>query len=213
MSQRVGPQLSKSRFLGGLQCLKRLFLECYHRDLADVVGSGQQGFFDSGTAVGELARQRFPNGLLILEDHLNHSDAVQSTARAIADNTVPAIFEAAFTLEGIRIRVDVLKRTGADAFDLIEVKSSTKVKPEHIPDVAIQLHVLEGLGIKVEKAGLLRIDNGYVYQGGSYDLEHVAVMQQPVQDGGGDDRVSQQLSPFSEPLVGSQDDAAPFVPG
>lgn len=173
MSQRVGPQLSKSRFLGGLQCLKRLYLECYHRDLADEVGSGQQGLFDSGTAVGELARQRFPNGLLIQEDHLHHSDAVKSTARAIADDTVPAIFEAAFTLEGIRIRVDVLKRTDADSFDVIEVKSSTKVKPEHIPDVAIQLHVLEGLGIKVEQAGLLRIDNSYVYQGGSYDLEQL----------------------------------------
>ena len=130
MSQHVGPQLSKSRFLGGLQCLKRLFLECYHRYLADVVGSGQQGLFDSGTAVGELARQRFPNGLLILEDHLHHSDAVQSTARAIADNTVPAIFEAAFTLEGIRIRVDVLKRTGADAYrGQIEHQSETRAYP------------------------------------------------------------------------------------
>ena len=150
MSQHNGPQLSKSRFLGGLQCLKRLFLECYQRDLADVVGPGQQGLFDSGTAVGELARQRFPNGLLIQEDHLHHSNAINSTGRAIADNTVPAIFEAAFTFEGIRIRVDILKRTGADAFDLIEVKSSTKVKPEHIPDVAIQLRVLGGLGIRVE---------------------------------------------------------------
>ena len=45
------------------------------------------------------------------------------------------------------------------------------------------------------------------------DVEDMTVMEQPVQDGRGDDRVSQELSPFSEALVGSQDDAAPLVPG
>ena len=33
------PTLSKSRFMAGIQCEKRLYLECYHRDLADPVGA------------------------------------------------------------------------------------------------------------------------------------------------------------------------------
>ena len=50
------PQLSKTRFMAGLQCLKRLYLECYDRDLADPVDETQQAIFDTGTGVGELAR-------------------------------------------------------------------------------------------------------------------------------------------------------------
>ena len=45
------------------------------------------------------------------------------------------------------------------------------------------------------------------------DVQHVAVMQQPVQDGRGDDSVAEQLAPFAESLVGRQDDAATLVPG
>ena len=49
--------LSKSRFLAGLQCLKRLYLDCHHRELADPVDATHQAVFDSGHAVGALARQ------------------------------------------------------------------------------------------------------------------------------------------------------------
>ena len=45
------------------------------------------------------------------------------------------------------------------------------------------------------------------------DVQHVAVMQQPVQNCRGDDGVAQKLAPFSEALVGRQDDAAFLIPG
>ena len=71
--------LSKSRFQYGLQCLKRLYLETYHRDLADPVSSERQAIFDAGHAVGELARQRFPGGALVEEAHFEHNQAVRKT--------------------------------------------------------------------------------------------------------------------------------------
>ena len=55
--------------------------------------------------------------------------------------------------------------------DLVEVKSSTSVKPEHVPDVAIQLYVLEGLGLPINRAYLMHINNQYIYPGGYYDIE------------------------------------------
>jgi hypothetical protein len=55
----------------------------------------------------------------------------------------------------------------------VEVKSSTSVKDEHIPDVAIQLHVLAGSGVPIRRAFLLHIDNTYVYEGGPYDLDRL----------------------------------------
>ena len=173
MSSQRSPQLSKSRFVAGLQCLKRVYLECYHRDLADQIDSSQQERFDTGTAVGELARQRFPRGKLIEEQYFEHSQALKSTQVLLTDASIPALYEAAFAFQSIRTRVDILKRSGDQEFDLVEVKSSTSVKPEHIPDAAIQLHVLEGSGIHVKRAYLMHINNEYVYQGGPLDLEQL----------------------------------------
>ena len=159
MPSRNSPQLSKTRFIAGLQCLKRLYLECYDRDLADPIDETQQAIFDTGTGVGELARQRFPDGRLIEERYFEHSQAVKTTETALADASVTAIFEGGFAFEKIRIRVDILKRNDDESFDLIEVKSTTSAKAEHVPDVAVQLHVLEGLGIPVRQAHLMHINN------------------------------------------------------
>ena len=54
---------------------------------------------------------------------------------------------------------------------MIEVKSSTKTKPVHEPDLAVQLYVLQGCGLNIRRACLLHLDTSYVYQGGDYDLD------------------------------------------
>ena len=162
--------LSKSRFMAGLQCLKRLYLECNHRDLADPVSPGQQAIFDSGTAVGELARRRFPGGTLVEEEYFEHSQAVQTTEELLLDPSVPALYEAAFTSDGVRTRVDVLSRVNDLEFDLIEVRSSTRVRDEHIQDVAIQAHVVEGSGVTIRRAYLMHIDSTHMYRSDDHEL-------------------------------------------
>ena len=171
------PSLSKSRFQYGLQCLKRLYLETYNRDLADPVDPGRQAIFDMGTAVGELARDRFPGGRLVEETHLSHDQSVESTLRLLSSPEVPAIYEAGFTYEGIRARVDILTRRDDGEFDLIEVKSSAGVKSEHYTDVAIQLYVVEGSGVPVRSAFLMHLNRDYSYQGGEHDLRELFALQ------------------------------------
>lgn len=166
------PQLSKSRFLNGLQCLKRLYLQTHHSEFADPVDPGQQAIFDSGTLVGELARERFPGGALVEEEYFEHDQAERATRRLISDPSVPALYEPAFSFEGIRSRVDVLARTDSGEFDLIEVKSTTRVKEDvHIPDIAIQVYMAEGAGIPIRRAHLMHINRDYVYPGGEHDPE------------------------------------------
>ena len=121
----MGLNLLKSRFTAGLQCLKRLCLECHHRGLADPISESQQVIFDTGTAVGELARQRFPGGRLIEEPYFEHAQAVGTARNLLKEIPIPPQCEAAFTFEGIRIRADILLQNASGAFDLIEVKSST----------------------------------------------------------------------------------------
>ena len=173
ISSRGHPNLSKSRFTAGLQCLKRLYLEYHQRELADPVSESRQAIFDAGTAVGELARQRFPGGTLVVEPYYEHAGAVETTGDLLAACPVPPLYEAAFTFEGIRIRADILVQGNDGGFDLVEVKSSTGVKPEHIPDVAIQMYVLQNLGVSINNAYLMHINNRYVYPGGDYNLEEL----------------------------------------
>lgn len=171
------PSLSKSRFQYGLQCLKRLYLETNNRDLADPVDATLQARFDTGTAVGELAQQRFPEGRLIEESYLAHESAVTRTQTLLSDFLTPALYEAAFTYQGIRTRVDVLARNPGGGFDLIEVKSTTSLKNEHITDVAIQMYAVEGSGVPIANAYLMHLNNGYVYEGGDHDLEQLFTLE------------------------------------
>jgi len=167
------PLLSKSRFLSGLQCHKRLYYECFHRDLADPVDIAQQAIFDSGTSVGELARDIYLGGVLVNYDHFHHDEAVAATKTMVDDFSIPAIYEAGFQFNHVRTRVDILARTERDMFDLVEVKSNTSVKPEHLPDVAIQYYVLDGADIRLRHTCLAHLNKDYVYPGGDYDLNQL----------------------------------------
>ena len=168
----MAARLSKSRFQTGLQCPKALWLTCHARELADPIGESQQAIFDTGIAVGELARERFPGGTLVAEDYTQSSQALVTT-RTLFENPPYAVFEAAFEYGGVFVRPDVLVRVGADEWDLYEVKSSTRVKPEHITDVAVQAWVLAGSGLDIRRTFLTHLDNTYVYPGGDYDLNRL----------------------------------------
>lgn len=171
------PFLSKSRVLAGLQCLKRLYLECYHYNERDPLDAARKALFEAGNEVGRVARGRFPGGAAMPDDPRRHDDAVLATRERLADGRVPSLYEAAFTHDRIRVRVDVLARAGKREWDLVEVKSSTSVKDEYLDDLAVQLHVAEGSGVAVRRAALLHVNNQYVWQGGPYDLEALFTLQ------------------------------------
>ena len=164
------PTLSKSRFMAGIQCEKRLYLECYHKDLADPVDANQQAVFDSGTDVGVLARQLYPGGILIDVDFMHFPKALSLTKTALGGKIQVPLFEAAFQFDDVRTRVDILKPTAENAFSLIEVKSSSSLKEEYVLDAAIQYYILMGAGINVTQVCLAHLNKEYVYPGGEYDL-------------------------------------------
>jgi hypothetical protein len=58
-----------------------------------------------------------------------------------------------------------------DSWELIEVKSTTSVKRVHDLDLAVQVWVLRGSGIKIDRASVLTLDRGYLWAGGDYDLD------------------------------------------
>jgi hypothetical protein len=171
MNMRTSPALSKSRFIAGLQCHLRLWYQCYESQLASEVSPAKRALFDTGHEVGNMATQLYPQGILVEENHFHHEDAVRSTGKLMNDPQVPAIFEAAFFNDNVRVRADIIERIDDGSWNLIEVKSSTSVKHVYINDVAVQYHVLQGSGVTVNRAGILFINNQYRYSGHKLDLE------------------------------------------
>ena len=165
--------LSKSRFISGNQCPLKLWNDTHRRDLATPPDESLQAIFEIGNQVGELAQLRWPGGVLVDGPYWEIDAAVARTEALMADPAVPAIYEAAIVHEGALTRVDVLARAPAGSWDLIEVKSSTKVKEPFDTDVALQYWILNGAGLTVRRAGVLLLNTGYLYPGGEYDVDRL----------------------------------------
>ena len=149
--------LSKSRFVSGLQCPKKLWWQVHEPDAPELVPDPDtQIVFDRGHQVGELARAYVPGGILIDFEYYQVAEKVEATARALADGA-PAIYEASFIADDVFVAVDILERNG-DAFSLVEVKATLGVKEVHLPDVAIQLHVARRSGLVVERAEVMHLN-------------------------------------------------------
>jgi hypothetical protein len=150
-------RLTKSRYLSGLQCLKRLWWETHEPDAPELEPDPAQRFlFDQGHEVGGVARTHVPGGVLIDVPHRERRRRLRATAEALRAGP-PALYEAAFEHDGVFVATDILERAGG-GWNLIEVKSTTAVKPEHLPDVAVQAHVLRGAGLAVRRLELMHLN-------------------------------------------------------
>ena len=56
-------KLSKSRFVAGCQCLKRLYWQVHEPELAEEPDSATEAIIEQGREVGRLARTLFPGGV------------------------------------------------------------------------------------------------------------------------------------------------------
>ena len=164
------PRLSKSTYLKGKQCHLHLWRHFHARDLAAPADEALKLVFKTGHEVGELACRRYPGGHLIAHDHEHQREALRETRQFIDAGAAPALFEAAFEHEHVFVRSDVLERLPDGGWRLVEVKSTTRLKPVFIPDVAVQLWVLRGAGLDVREAGVLTLNRGYVYDGVRLDV-------------------------------------------
>jgi predicted RecB family nuclease len=151
--------LSKSRFTTGWQC-ERLLWWTVHEPAAPELQPDKvlEDLFDQGRAVGELARTMFPGGILIDFPYHAYAEKVAATQEALAQGK--PIFEASFQQGGVFVAVDVLLPNDT-GWTLIEVKSSNRTKPEHIPDCAVQTWVLRQAGLAITRVELMHLNREY----------------------------------------------------
>jgi predicted RecB family nuclease len=154
--------LSKSRFTTGLQCHRRLWWETHEPAAPELVADvAQQAIFDQGSKVGRIARERVPGGVLIDFEPGAIAERVAATNAALAAGAT-VIYEASFVADDTFAAVDILERV-TDGWSLIEVKSTTRPKQEHMADIALQLHVLRKSGLPVVRAELMHLNRACVH--------------------------------------------------
>ncbi|WP_353673657.1 DUF2779 domain-containing protein [Synechocystis sp. LKSZ1] len=146
--------ISKTYFLAGLQCPKRLWLAICKPEWGTPPSIAEQQRIKQGLAIGIAARESFPEGIL-LQGTL---DVVLEQTQQLIEQGVTCLLEPAFIFDDILVRCDVLRKLPTGHWEIIEVKSSTKVKEEHIPDLALQQYVLEGLGLVIERTSLMSVN-------------------------------------------------------
>jgi uncharacterized protein DUF2779 len=153
-------RLSKSRFVTGCQCHKLLWWTVHEPNATELQPDKVlQDLFDQGRQVGELARTRYPGGVLIDLPHHAGAERVAATRKAL-DAGAPAVFEATFIADDTFVAIDVLEKQG-DGYRLTEVKSSNSQKDEHIPDVAVQARVAAACGVKITAAQVLHLNKEF----------------------------------------------------
>ena len=103
--------LSKSRYLSGAQCHLRLWYGSHSPGLMSAPDDALQAVFDTGQAVGEMARKRFPGGHLVAHDHHHVPEALEETRRGYRSGLGAwRCSKGAFAHEGVLVR---RRRAGA----------------------------------------------------------------------------------------------------
>jgi hypothetical protein len=162
-------RLSKSRYVSGVQCLKRLYLQVHYSELPARPDVAAEAIIQQGHEVGMLARRLFPGGVEV-DCSRGLADATRTTRELIANPAVPAIFEGVFEYHNVLVKVDILHRRRNGRWRLIEVKSTSEAKDHHLEDVAIQYHVVLRSGADVASACLANVNRNYV-RGKSIDAK------------------------------------------
>jgi hypothetical protein len=77
--------ITKSNYLSGLQCIRKLWLSVYDPEKAAGLRAFQEMVLKRGTGVGELARTRFSGGVMVEAPYSDISGALEETADLIKD--------------------------------------------------------------------------------------------------------------------------------
>ena len=150
--------LSKSKYLNGLQCHKYLWVKLNEPDRVPQFDASTQQRFNQGHLIGEFAKKQFPDGIDIpackFTDNLKQTEELLKKCKPL--------FEAGIMVGNAFSRIDILKPVVKDEWDIIEVKSSTRIKNIHIDDVSFQRYCCEQYGLKIRNCFLMTVNNEYV---------------------------------------------------
>ena len=150
--------ISKTKIMLGYQCLKNIYLAVHQKELIPKVTPELQALFDQGNAVTAEARSRYAGGVLVDNPAYDFVGSLKRTRELLAAHT-GIIFEAAFEYKGCYARADIIIYNNlTQRWSIIEVKSTLKVKEEHLDDVGLQVWIMANAGLPIEKISVLHLN-------------------------------------------------------
>lgn len=121
-----------------------------------------QAMFDAGHDFEQYAEQLFPSGVRLGFNSYNEYLSLPARTTTALQNNLETIFQGRFEVDNLTCIVDVLQKNPDNTYNLIEIKTSTKAKPEHEYDLAFQLLVLEKAGLSISEISVLHANKEYV---------------------------------------------------
>ena len=151
--------LSKTKLMRGYRCQKCIYLTIHDPKLEAPITPDTQALFDQGNVIGAKAREYYPGGVLIDNKPWDFSGALSRTRELLANET-PIIYEAAFEYMGCYARADIIQYSpDSKRWRIYEVKSSTKVKPEHLDDVGLQAWIMAKSGLPIQSIHVVHLNS------------------------------------------------------
>lgn len=162
--------LSKLKLAAYRQCPKRLWLEINRPELR-IDAPGTEAVFRTGHEVGQIPQRIYdPDGLGAEVDvRADGVPVALERSRELLQGDGP-VFEAGLATDGTLAFADVVLRIQGEegaGWRIVEVKSSTSVKPYHEEDAAIQAYVASVAGIDLRGIAIAHVDTSRVFPGGS----------------------------------------------
>lgn len=155
--------LSKTKLMRGYRCLKCIYLTVHQPELEAPITPETQALFDQGNLVGSEARKHYPGGVLVDNKPWDFSGALART-RELLQHGTPLIYEAAFEYMGCYARADIIRYSPeTKRWSIYEVKSTTRVKPEHIDDIGLQAWIMAKSGVAIERIYLVHLNTECTY--------------------------------------------------
>jgi len=144
-----------------MACLRSLWVSMNKPEMMPKASEVEKHRMKQGIEVGEKATLLFPSGV-DCGVRGNVEEEVKKTKENLKKK-VP-LFEPGFQVNNCYARADILVPVEG-GWDLYEVKSGTKLKEEHIHDVAFQKYVYERSGLKIKKCFLILTNKEFVKDG------------------------------------------------
>ena len=153
-----------------------LWLKKYDKSKIPIPDEDLQARFDEGTLFEEYAEKLFLPAQAGLEAvKLGYKNdgvfsgtkyyALPELTKAELEKGTKIMMQGRLEVDNLTSVFDVLEKVDKNTFDLHEIKSSTMVKPDHIPDLAFQTIVLEKAGLSIRNMYVLHVNNEYIRKG------------------------------------------------
>lgn len=157
--------ISKSDYMLFLRHPAWLWLKKNDPTKIPPVDAATQAMFDAGHAFEPYVESLFPEGLALGFTDFDEYRSLPLRTQQAFESGAQVVFQPRFEWDGFTCISDIVSAVEGKTVDLYEIKSSTRVKPDHLYDLAFQKTVLEGNGFTVRNIFVIHVNNQYVRAG------------------------------------------------